>query len=232
MAAENVVSGSAAGERGSRGQHQRNEPDPHGNRKEGKKGSRIIAWEENAEFRTAVKRHCTERRRLWGRRGGTFAAAAPSYKKLNAGQRRTQGPAGEGGGVMKDLKASDVMVRPVVAARKNAPVRDVVFQFLNGFYSGMPVTDDAGSVIGVITELDILQAVLAGKELVKITAGDIMTPKPVTVDVGTPLTEVVKIMKEKNIIRLPVTEEGKLVGIVARCDILTTLIEPEFVTYM
>jgi predicted transcriptional regulator len=133
---------------------------------------------------------------------------------------------------MKDLKASDVMVRPVVAARKNAPARDVVFQFLNGFYSGMPVTDDEGTVIGVVTELDILNAVLGGKELVKITANDIMTSDPVTVDVSTPLTELVKIMKEKNIIRLPVTENGKLVGIVARCDILTTLIEPEFVTYM
>jgi predicted transcriptional regulator len=134
--------------------------------------------------------------------------------------------------MMKDLKASDVMVRPVVAARKNAPARDVVFQFLNGFYSGMPVTDDEGKVIGVVTELDILNAVLTGKELVKITAGDIMTSDPITVDLSTPLTELVKIMKEKNIIRLPVTENGKLVGIVARCDILTTLIEPEFVTYM
>ena len=132
---------------------------------------------------------------------------------------------------MKDLKASDVMVRPVVAARKNASARDVVFQFLNGFYSGMPITDDEGSVIGIITELDILDAVLAGKELVKITAGDIMTSKPITVDVDTPLTDVVKIMKEKNIIRLPVTKNGKLAGIIARCDILTTLIEPEFVTY-
>jgi predicted transcriptional regulator len=138
----------------------------------------------------------------------------------------------KGGGMMKDLKASDVMVRPVVAARKNAPARDVVFQFLNGSYSGMPVTDDEGSVIGVVTELDILNAVLAGKELVKITTSDIMTSDPITVDVSTPLTEIVKIMKEKNIIRLPVTENGKLVGIVARCDILTTLIEPEFVSYM
>ena len=68
---------------------------------------------------------------------------------------------------MKNLKASDVMVRPVVAAKKNAPARDVVFQFLNGFYSGMPVTDDEGQVIGIITELDILDAVLAGKELVE-----------------------------------------------------------------
>jgi predicted transcriptional regulator len=133
---------------------------------------------------------------------------------------------------MKNLKASDVMVRPVVAAKKNASARDVVFQFLNGFYSGMPVTDDEGKVIGIVTELDILDAVLSGKELVKITVKDVMTTKAVTVDVDTALTEVVKTMKEKNIIRLPVTEDGKLGGIVARCDILTTLIEPEFVTYM
>lgn len=133
---------------------------------------------------------------------------------------------------MKNLKASDVMVRPVVAAKKNAAARDVVFQFLNGFYSGMPVTDDEGKIIGVVTELDILHAVLSGKELAKIIVKDIMTTKPVTVDVDTALTEVVKIMKEKNIIRLPVTQDDKLVGIVARCDILTTLIEPEFVTYM
>ncbi len=46
------------------------------------------------------------------------------------------------------------MVRPVVAARKNAPARDVVFQFLKGFYSGMPVTDDEGTVIGVVKELE------------------------------------------------------------------------------
>lgn len=133
---------------------------------------------------------------------------------------------------MKDLKASDVMVRPVVAAKKTASARDVALQFLNGLYSGMPITDDAGAVIGVLTELDILEAVLAGKELVKTTAGDIMTQKPTTADVDTPLTDIVKIMKEKNIIRLPITANGKLVGIVARCDILTSLIEPEFVTYM
>ena len=64
---------------------------------------------------------------------------------------------------MKNLKASDVMVRPVVAAKKSASVRDVVFQFLNGFYSGMPVTNDEGGVIGVITELDILEAVLEAR---------------------------------------------------------------------
>ena len=133
---------------------------------------------------------------------------------------------------MKDLKASDVMVRPVVAARKNAQARDVALQLLDGLYSGMPVTDDNDAVIGVVSELDILDAVLKEKQLEKITAGEIMTPNPVTADVATPLADIVKLMKKKNIIRLPITAEGKLVGVVARCDILKTLIEPEFVTYM
>jgi predicted transcriptional regulator len=39
-------------------------------------------------------------------------------------------------------------------------------------------------------------------------------------------------MKEQGIIRLPITAEGRLVGVIARCDVLKSLIEPEFVSYM
>lgn len=133
---------------------------------------------------------------------------------------------------MKDLKASDVMVRPVVAARKNAQARDVAIKLLDGLYSGMPVTDENDSVVGVITELDLLDAVLEEKQLEKITAEEIMTANPAAVDVNTSVMDIVKIMKDKSIIRLPVTSGGKLVGIIARCDILKALIEPEFVTYV
>lgn len=132
---------------------------------------------------------------------------------------------------MKDLKASQVMVRPVVAAKRNASARDIALQLLNGLYSGLPVTDDEGTVIGIVTELDLLGAVMSGKELVKTTAEELMTTNAITAEKDTPVTEIVKIMKEKNIIRLPITDNGKLVGIVSRCDILTSLIEPEFVAY-
>lgn len=132
---------------------------------------------------------------------------------------------------MKDLKASQVMVRPVVAAKRNASARDIALQLLNGLYSGMPVTDDEGTVIGIVTELDLLEAVMSGKELVKTTAEELMTTNAITAEKDTPVAEIVKVMKEKNIIRLPITDNGKLVGIVSRCDILTSLIEPEFVAY-
>ncbi|NOR24151.1 MAG: CBS domain-containing protein [Desulforhopalus sp.] len=132
---------------------------------------------------------------------------------------------------MKDLKASDIMMRPVISAKRNASARDVTLQFLSGLYSGMPVTDEEGKVIGVITELDLLKAVMEGKELVKITAEDVMTKEAVTADIDTPVSDIITIMKEENIIRLPITADSKLVGVVARCDILRSLIEPEFASY-
>jgi CBS domain-containing protein len=133
---------------------------------------------------------------------------------------------------MKDMKAKDIMMRPVVSARKNASARDIALQILSGLYSGMPVTDENGKVIGVVTEFDLLGQVFERKELVKLTAEDIMQKEPRTVDVNTPLKEVMEIMLENFIIRIPVTEEGRLVGIIARCDILKIYIEPEFATYM
>lgn len=133
---------------------------------------------------------------------------------------------------MKDLKAADVMVRPVVSARTKASARDVALQLLTGLYSGLPVTNEEGAVVGVITEIDLIRAAAEGKELVKTTAEEIMSRDVVTAEVDTPLEEIVKIMTERNIIRLPITSKGRLVGVVARCDILKSLIEPEFVTYM
>ncbi len=134
---------------------------------------------------------------------------------------------------MLNQKAFEVMVRPVISARKNASARDIALQLMNGLYSGMPVTDEDGKVIGVITEIDILNAIMAGKKLEKTVAGDIMTTEVVTVDPDTSVSEIIKIMNEKKIIRIPVvSKEGKLRGVVSRSDILRARIEPEFVTYM
>ncbi len=133
---------------------------------------------------------------------------------------------------MRELKAKDIMTRPVLSARRNASARDIALQLLSGLFSGMPVTDDSGRVIGMVTEYDLLGNLCEGKELSKLTAEDIMSENTITADVNTPLREILNIMLDKNIIRLPITEEGRLVGIVARCDILKAYIEPEFVTYL
>jgi len=133
---------------------------------------------------------------------------------------------------MRDFDASEVMTRPVISAKKNTPIRDVALQMINGFYSGMPVTGENGKLIGIVTELDILRAENEGKELIRTTAGDIMTKEVITARPDTPITEIIRLMEKFNIIRLPIVKNGKLVGIVSRGDILSSLLEPEFETNM
>jgi len=133
---------------------------------------------------------------------------------------------------LKDLKASDIMVRPVVTATRRASARDIGLQLLTGLYSGMPIADDSGRVIGVVTEFDLLNAAKEGRDLLETPAEKIMSTEGVlTADVDTPVSELVKMLTDKNIIRIPITDKGNLVGVVARCDVLKALIEPEFVTY-
>lgn len=128
--------------------------------------------------------------------------------------------------------AAEIMTRPVVSARENASARDVALQLMTGHYSGMPVTNDKGRVVGIITEMDLLRAVMDGKELVRTTARDIMTPDVATAREDATVEEFISIMEEFHIIRLPIVKDDKLVGIVSRSDVLRSLIEPEFVTHM
>lgn len=129
-------------------------------------------------------------------------------------------------------KASEIMTRPVISAREHASARDVALQLMTGLFSGMPVTNDEGKIVGIVTELDLLKAVKDGKELVRTTAKDIMTPDVVTAREDATVDEFISIMEEFHIIRLPIVKDDKLVGIVSRSDILRSLIEPEFVTHM
>jgi predicted transcriptional regulator len=132
---------------------------------------------------------------------------------------------------MKKVTAGDIMTKLVVAARKHASARDIALKILSELYSGMPVTDEDGKVIGVVTEYDLLAQVGKGRQLAKLTAQDIMTTKTVTVDINTPLNEVVNLMMDKDVIRVPVTENGRLAGVIARSDILRNYLEADFITY-
>jgi CBS domain-containing protein len=90
---------------------------------------------------------------------------------------------------MKDIKAKDIMTSPVISANKSASSRDIAMQLVSGPFSGVPVTDDEGRIIGVITEHDLLNKVREGKDLLQLTAEDVMQKNPITVDVNTPLRD-------------------------------------------
>lgn len=129
------------------------------------------------------------------------------------------------------VTAKEIMQSPVIAATPRASLRDVAARLVTNEFSGMPVADLDGRVIGVITEADIIRALVEGKHLENLTAGQVMTGPALTVDVKTPLEEVMKCLVEHRIVRVPVTEKGKLVGIIARRDLIRALIEPEFMVF-
>lgn len=132
---------------------------------------------------------------------------------------------------MKDLRAGDIMTRPVVTATRRASARDVALQLLNGLYSGIPIADENGHVVGMVTEYDLLKAAEKGADLLETAAEEVMSHAVITAELDTPVSDLLKVMVNQNIIRIPIIDKGEIAGVVARRDVLKALIEPEFVTY-
>jgi len=129
------------------------------------------------------------------------------------------------------VTAQDIMVQPVLAATPLASLRDVATQLVTNEFSGMPVAAPDGRVVGVVTESDVVRTLIEGKRLENLTAGEVMSGPPITVDVGTPIAEVMKKLEDNRIVRVPVTDQDKLVGIISRRDVIRAILEPEFIAF-
>lgn len=127
------------------------------------------------------------------------------------------------------MNAIDVMNTPIVAASPNASAREIALYMLLGGFSGVPIADGSGSLVGIVTELDLIRALRMGKPLEHVSVTDIMTRDVVTVDVSTPVEEIMSIFECEHILRVPVMREGKIVGIVSRPDLLRAVVEPNFI---
>lgn len=127
------------------------------------------------------------------------------------------------------MRAGDVMRSPVLATTPKASVRDVAAQLLRTGFSGMPVAERDGTVVGVVSEADLVRLLVEGKELASLTVREVMSDTPVTVEVGTPIDEVLKLLVDH--LRIPVMDRGSLVGVIARSDAIRAELEPEFMTF-
>ena len=130
------------------------------------------------------------------------------------------------------MNVGQVMSRPVLATTERASVRDIANQLVRAGISGMPVADTSGNIVGIITEYDIVNAILENQKLESLKASEIMQTETITLEVEADIKEALKIFTEKHIVRVPVTEKGKLVGILSRIDALKGILEePEFLLF-
>jgi CBS domain-containing protein len=114
------------------------------------------------------------------------------------------------------MNARDIMTRKVYTISPEASVQEVA-QLLSGKgISGVPVIDEAGKIIGIVTEADIIATV----DRADLRVADIMSPEIIVVGEETPVGEIAMLLTERKIMRVPVMQNGKLVDIVCRaaCD--------------
>ena len=146
------------------------------------------------------------------------------------------------------MNAADVMTSNVISVRADASVGEIAEILLTNRISGVPVVDDAGNVIEIVSEGDLIHRVEVGTErrrswwlellsskqilaheFIKAharKAADLMTRHVITVKPDTPLSDLAGLLDKHGIKRVPVTENGKLVGIVSRANLVQALFKP------
>ncbi len=123
------------------------------------------------------------------------------------------------------IKARDLMQTRLVAVTRQYSARDLSILIHSGTFSGVPVIDPGNHLVGMVTEFDVLKALVEKKDLHMLKAEDVMTPNPVTVEETATAEDIVKQMINHQIIRIPVVRDGKLLGMISRTDLLNHLID-------
>jgi len=118
------------------------------------------------------------------------------------------------------MKVQDLMWTHVITAESGSLASHAGIRMTVGKISGLPVVDAEKSLIGIVTEFDLVRALRADKDLAATPVDELMTRDVITVEADTPVDEVMEILERERILRLPVVSDGNLVGVVSRTDIL------------
>jgi CBS domain-containing protein len=142
------------------------------------------------------------------------------------------------------MRALDVMQRNPITVTPEMPIEDAVRRMISHGISGLPVIDATGAVVGILSEGDLLRRVELGTEAKVPTwvrwlaegraahayarsharkVGEVMTAPVVSVTPETDLAEVAALMESRRIKRLPVLQDGRLIGIITRLDLVRAL---------
>ena len=143
------------------------------------------------------------------------------------------------------MRVGEVMTSPAVTVPPETPLREVAAILTEKGISGLPVVDESGALVGVVSEADILYKELPeaqragrfasllnphahsdGKRAAR-TAGEAMTSPARSIEATSHVSDAARTMIEAGINRLPVVADGKLVGIVTRADLVKTFVRPD-----
>ncbi|HZF76318.1 MAG TPA: CBS domain-containing protein [Acetobacteraceae bacterium] len=146
------------------------------------------------------------------------------------------------------MRARDLMTSTPVTLPPDMPLPAIARLFAERGISGAPVVDTGGMLLGMVTESDLIRRIAAPEDqprswIVRFfqpagaqaaeyarthgrTAQDVMTRGVLAVEEDAPIEQVAASLEERNIRRVPVLREGRLVGIVSRADLIRALLSP------
>jgi Zn-dependent protease/predicted transcriptional regulator len=119
--------------------------------------------------------------------------------------------------LLQNVTVGDMMSSPVTTVAPALPVRDVITMMYSSKHLGFPVVE-RDTLIGMVTLADVNRTSSIDREAMQVR--DIMTRDPITLPPSAPLIDALKIMSARNFGRIPVVQEGKILGIVTRTDII------------
>jgi CBS domain-containing protein len=139
------------------------------------------------------------------------------------------------------MKVESIMTRDVASVTPETPLKVVAATLLGFGISGVPVCDRGGAVVGVVSESDVLfkeigqeprgralfQQLERKSKVDARSAGEAMTSPAVVIEPKCAVWEAAKKMLEHHVNRLPVVEDGRLVGIVTRNDLVRAFVRPD-----
>jgi CBS domain-containing protein len=154
---------------------------------------------------------------------------------------------------MPELTAKDIMIKDVITINKNASIEELSELLLKNKISGVPVVDDDGNMVGIVTEGDIivkgtelhfpryfklLDSIIYLESLNKFKNNlrkhlatkveEIMNPKVITASPDTPVSEIAELMIRNKVNRIPIiSKDKKLVGIITRADIVSSIVNKD-----
>ena len=123
------------------------------------------------------------------------------------------------------LEAKDIMTKNVVCIKKYMPVVDAIRLMSKNNITGIPVVEDDMTLVGILSEQDVLRLFHTYKDEKDRTVNDFMTQPAVHFDQEEPLLDICYCLRDNSIRRVPITSNGKVVGVISRSDILKCILQ-------
>jgi len=123
------------------------------------------------------------------------------------------------------LEAKDIMTKNVVCIKKDIPVVDAIRLMAKNNITGIPVVEDDGILVGILSEQDVLRLFHTYEDEKDRTVNDFMTQPAVHFEEEEPLLDVCYCLRDNSIRRVPVTSRGKVVCVISRSDIIRYMLK-------